>query len=112
MDKFRPPFRIRVVFENAGQRPELKKCKITMEELSLSVEPFPFPEVDYDTARVFFRYKGYEINVAGRLNGGTFEYMINAYQPDGSPWAVQGFRPIHEVEQIIEFVIGKFDLIA
>jgi hypothetical protein len=107
MNKFRAPYRIVTVYERLKARPELGHCDITMEELEGDGEAGYFPRIQYDTARVFVRYKGFSINIVGKLEQGHFAYNANAYCDD-TPWNPQHSEPMENVDKLVDIVVGRF----
>jgi len=49
-------------------------------------------------------------NVVGCLQDGAFQYRANAYKGD-VPWDNQYVADLDQSDAIVEFVIGKFDLV-
>jgi hypothetical protein len=111
MQKYPAPFRIQIVYDQLLERSELSGCAITMEELTLDKDMVrEFPKFDWDTCRVFVRYEDYSINVGGCLQGGIFQYRANAYH-GANPWDQQYVAELGNADAIVEFIIGKFDLV-
>jgi hypothetical protein len=111
MDKFRAPLRIQIVYDQLMSRPELHGCQITIEELPPAKDALSqFPVLDWDTCRVFVRFEDYAVNVVGCLHEGEFQYRANAYRGE-EPWDQQYRAEINQADAVVEFVIGKFDLV-
>jgi hypothetical protein len=108
MNGFRAPYRITTVYDRLKRRSELRDCDIAIEELVADREEDSFPAFQYDTARVWVRYKGFAVNVAGRLNDAVFSYQVSAYS-DGTPWNPQGGGTMANVDDMIDWIIKKFD---
>jgi hypothetical protein len=111
MDRFCAPLRIQVVYDQLVGRAELNDCRITMEELVPDNDMLlQFPAFDWDTCRVYVRYADYSVNVVGCLEDGNFRYRANAYRGP-EPWGQQYIAGLGQLNSIVEFVIGKFDLV-
>ena len=108
MDGFRAPYRIATVYDRLKSRSELRDCDITIEELVADREDKSFPALQYDTARVWVRYKDFAVNVAGRLDDAVFSYHVGAYS-DGAPWNPQGGGTMANVDDMIAWIIRKYD---
>lgn len=111
MEKFRAPYRITTVYERLIARPELSPCSINIEELEPDREEGYFPTLQYDTARVFVRYKDYSVNVVGVLQESQFHYRANCYQGN-HPWDLQFIQPMSGVDKLVELIVGKFDTVV
>jgi hypothetical protein len=107
MTKFRAPYRIVTVYERLKAHPELSHCDITMEELEDDGEACYFPLAQFYMVRVFVRYKGFSLNIVGRLEQGHFAYGANAYR-DNAPWNPQHTAPIEKVDELVDIVVGRF----
>ncbi|CAM5374049.1 hypothetical protein AFEL58S_01621 [Afipia felis] len=111
MSNFPAPARMQKLYDDLKSRPELERCAITMEEFVLDKDAKnEFPVFDWDTCRVWVRLGEYTINVAGCIQQSAFQYRAHAYHGP-SPWDVQAHANIDEREKIVEFIIGKFDLV-
>lgn len=112
MTKFGAPIRIATIYNRLLQRTsELRGCSITLEELVPDKDMMAqYPTFDWDTCRVFVRHQDYSVNVVGCLQDGVFQYRANAYCGD-APWDQQYVAGLGQAEAIIEFIIGKFDLV-
>jgi hypothetical protein len=111
MAKYDPPHRIQIIYDKLIARSELHGCSITMEELTYDKDMIAqFPVFDWDTSRVYVKYDAYSVNVVGCLQDGAFQYRANAYQGD-VPWDEQYVANLEQSDAIVEFVIGKFDLV-
>ncbi len=109
MQKFRPPYRISRIMERALSRHELTHCELTMEELKIDDEERQFPYHQYDTARVFIKYKEFTVNILGVIQNGIFYYQANGYLEDNTPWNPSYHAQIDKLDELIDFVVKKFD---
>jgi len=108
MQKFAAPYRIQAAFDRLKNRKELAGCSIDFQELdSASNAGRTFPDIDFDTARVFVVKGEYSINVTGRIDRGIFHYYAHAYQKDG-PWDPQYSATIDRLDDVVDFIVDRF----
>jgi hypothetical protein len=109
MSGFKAPFRITTIYDRLKKRPELDRCKITIEEMERS-DDYVYPRCGYDTAWVWVRWERDEDDrfamwLAGRVEFGVFWYLASdeAMTPQNGIW-----KPYDQVDATIDFVVEKF----